>query len=274
VSQATDISFMLAVIAYSMAATLFFVDLIRRSEPAGLPLWARRVLAGGGVCHLVDIVTASIESHRCPVLTSLPLGVSLTALVVVALYLWLARLRRMDAVGSLIAPLVLTLLVGTQFMHASASTPSPPPMLLAAHVTANLLGLALFLTAAGIALFYLLQAHRLKRKKLGKGTGRLPPLDVLDRAQHRLLVAGFPLLTIGIVTGAAFTPDLLETSGATVLRSLLAVAAWVLLAAVLLLRRAVGWTGRRAAWGTIAGAVCMLLVMAVYALRPVVGSGQ
>jgi hypothetical protein len=42
----------------------------------------------------------------------------------------------------------------------------------------------------------------------------------------------------------------------------------VVLAAVLVLRRVAGVRGRRAAYGTLAGVLCVLLVIVVYAVRP------
>ena len=55
--------------------------------------------------------------------------------------------------------------------------------------------------------------------------------------------------------------------GAPLVRSLLGYATWLLLAAVLVLRRAAGVRGRRAAYGTLAGVFCLLLVLVVYVFR-------
>jgi ABC-type uncharacterized transport system permease subunit len=96
---------------------------------------------------------------------------------------------------------------------------------------------------------------------------------VLENIEQRLLLAGFPLLTFGIISGAAFSRSILGGSELALLRVGLAAAGWIMLAAVLVLRRVAGWSGRRAAWGTIAGAACVLLVVVVYALGPVLGGG-
>jgi ABC-type uncharacterized transport system permease subunit len=53
-----------------------------------------------------------------------------------------------------------------------------------------------------------------------------------------------------------------------VMRIILGYATWFLIAAVLLLRGAAGWRGRRAAYGTIAGFACEAAVLAIYLLRP------
>jgi ABC-type uncharacterized transport system permease subunit len=166
-----------------------------------------------------------------------------------------------------VAPLALTFLVGAQFVALNEGPdPSVPRTLLAVHVTANLIGLGLFLLAAAVGAFYLVQERQLKEKRIGWLSAKLPPLDALDHIEHRLLLAGFPLLTLGIVTGAVFAGSM--SAGAEMLRALLAYTTWVLAAGVLLLRVTAGWRGRRAAYGTIAGAVCVVLVILLYAFQP------
>ena len=273
VKQAVLITFTLAVVAYSIATTLFFVGVARQGHVVQAPRWGPLALAIAGMLHLSYIILAAVGSHACPVLSSLPLGVSLTAIMLVALQLWLGHSRRLHALGACIAPLALTLLVGAQFMRREAAPASLPPWLLASHITANLLGLSMFLMAGTAGIFYLVQTRRLKRKEVRQAGLRLPPLDVLSRIERRLLLAGFPLLTFGIISGAFFSRSLLEPSEIAWVRAALAGTAWVLLAAVLVLRGVSGWTGRRAALGTIVGAGCVLMVIVVYAIRPLLQGG-
>jgi ABC-type uncharacterized transport system permease subunit len=136
------------------------------------------------------------------------------------------------------------------------------------HVLANLLGVALFLLAGGAAGLYLVQERRIKAKKLPAGRSVLPPLDTLDRAVHRFLVAGFPLLTLGIVSGTYWAQKLETGSPDEVMRTIFGYATWLLIAGVLLLRAAAGWRGRRAAYGTIAGLACATAVLVIYLVRP------
>jgi ABC-type uncharacterized transport system permease subunit len=95
---------------------------------------------------------------------------------------------------------------------------------------------------------------------------RLPALDALDSTEHRLLLAGFPLQTLGAISGAAFLADL-HMGTAQLLQVILAYGTWVLIAAVLLVRSLLGWHGRRTAYGTVAGAACVMLVLFLYILR-------
>ncbi len=268
----TGIAFYLGVIAYSAAATLYFLELARR-EPAPLRAqWAPRVLGAGALLHATHIVVASLVTRVCPV-ESLHFALSLSALVAVGVYLLVNRRSKLYAMGAVVAPLALTFLVGAQFVGRDPSSVLPfSRTLLVMHIAANVLGVGLFLLSGAAGAFYLVQDRRLRRKKLLGAGSRLPPLDSLDRSSHRLLLAGFPLLTFGVVTGAVFTQKLGELGGAELARSLLGYATWVLLASVLVLRRLGGFGGRRAAYGTLAGVACVLLVLLIYVVHPMGGA--
>jgi len=262
------IAFYLGVIAYSAAATLFFLDLARRDVGNSLGQWAPRLLAIGGALHAVHVVTASLLSKVCPI-DSLHFALSFTALIAVGAYLALRKRARLFALGAFIAPIALTFLVGAQFVgQGSEAVVGVSRTLLMFHIAANVLGVGLFLLAGAAGSIYLVQERRLSTKKRVAALGsRLPALDALDQTAHRLLLAGFPLLTFGVVTGAVFSHQLTSSGSAEALRSFLGYATWLMLGAVLVLRKTAGFRGRKAAYGTIAGVVCMLLVMLLYALR-------
>jgi ABC-type uncharacterized transport system permease subunit len=193
----------------------------------------------------------------------LKFGLSLCGLSVALAYLVLRGRLRIDAIGVAVAPLALTLFVGAEFLHGGGPVTSFPRTLLLMHVAANVLGVGLFLLAGAAGAFYLFQERRLKAKRV-HFHGKLPALDALDSTEHRLLLAGFPLLTFGIVTGAVFASSAPAMSGAGVLRAGLAYTTWLVVASVLVLRSVAGFRGRRAAYGTLAGAACVLLVILVY----------
>lgn len=266
--ELASIAFYLGVVTYSAAATVFFFDLLKGDAGKGPSSYGPRLLLLGGVIHAAHVVAASLLSKVCPV-ESLHFGLSLSALGAVVTYLFLRRRLRLHALGAIVAPLALTFLIGAQFVSAPRSDAELPRGLLAFHIAANLIGIGVFLVAGGSSALYVLLERRLRQKKLGLSptSSRLPPLESLDRAAHRLLLAGFPLLTFGVVTGAVFTQRVGEGDSVAVLRTVLGYATWGLLAAVLLLRQVIGLRGRRAAYGTLAGVVCVLVVLLVYAVR-------
>jgi ABC-type uncharacterized transport system permease subunit len=260
------IAFSLGVVAYSVASTIFFLELLRRDPERAPGLLGPRILVLAAFIHAGHVVAASLLNNVCPV-ESLHFGLSLTALGAVVAYLLLRRRFRLHAVGAIVAPLALTFLIGAQFVSAPRAEADLPRGLLAFHIASNLIGLGVFLVAGGSSALYVFVDRRLRNKKLSRGSSRLPPLEALDRAAHRLLLIGFPLLTFGVVTGAVFTQRVAEGGNAAVLRTVLGYATWGLLAAVLLLRQIIGLRGRRAAYGTLAGVACVLAVLLVYAVR-------
>lgn len=266
------VAFIFGVVAYSVAATLYFVNLAKREGAQSAVLWAPRVQLFASAFHAVHLVMASFVTSTCPV-ASLPFALSLSALVMSLGHVMLAKRYGVAAIGVAIAPLALMFLVAAQFIGGGAHAEGLSPTLLALHVTANLLGLALFLLAGAAGAFYLFQERRLKAKKGRFVFGRLPPLDVLDTAEHRLLLAGFPLLTFGVVTGVVFMQQLAEMSTAGMLRAGLAYLTWFVVAGVLLLRAVAGWRGRRTAYGTLFGTACVLLIIVAYVVRAG-GGGQ
>src|SRR5689334_2183212 len=254
------VAFYAGVVAYSAAATLFFVELARPERTPGTPRWAARALAVGVAMQALPLAADLSGSGAL----SVKFALTLCGVVLAIAYLTLRTRMRIDAIGVVVAPLSLALLVGAQFLTGHGPTTDFPRTLLLMHVAANVLGVGLFLLAGAAGAFYLFQERRLKEKRVTSLQGRLPPLDALDLTEHRLLLAGFPLLTFGIVTGAVFAARLGDMTSAGLARSALAYATWLLVAAVLVLRAVAGWRGRRAAYGTLAGVMCVLLVIGIY----------
>jgi ABC-type uncharacterized transport system permease subunit len=257
-------AFYVVMVVYSAAATLFFVDLARPDVALGPSRWAPRTLTVGVSLHGLYLAMGLAESSVTP--GSLKFALSLCSLAVSALFLLMRRRMRVEALGVAVTPLSLALLVGAEFLRSSGPVTDFPHTLLLMHIAANILGFGLFLLAGAAGGFYLFQERRLKERRTTALQGRLPPLDALDLTEHRLLLAGFPLLTFGIVSGAVFAARLDA-------RAALGYTAWVLVAGVLVLRAVAGWRGRRAAYGTLAGVACTLLVLLFYVVHSNGGGG-
>lgn len=253
------------VVAYATACGLF-VAYLGNDRYARAATIAPRILLVATVLHATHIVASSLVFHVCPV-EGIHFALSVASMLACAIYLALRRRYRIDVVGAFVAPLALTFLLASMLVTLSAPDPRLRRAILPIHVGVNLLGDALFMLAFAAAVAYLLQERRIKEKKLAGFFRKLPPLDALDRAEHRFLLAGFPLLTAGIVTGVYWARDVEAGGAADVARAVFGYTTWLLFAGVLLLRSAAGWRGRRAAYGTIAGFSFAVLVLIVYLLR-------
>jgi ABC-type uncharacterized transport system permease subunit len=129
------------------------------------------------------------------------------------------------------------------------------------HVALATLGMALFFVAAAMSLIYVLQERALKNKRTLAFLDRLPPLDRADRAGLEAMVWGFPLFTLGIVTGMVLSASEYHRVLLFQAKQVFPILAWLIFGTVLLARVARGFRGRRAAYLTMAGFVLGLLTI-------------
>jgi ABC-type uncharacterized transport system permease subunit len=210
---------------------------------------------------------ASLVLRVCPV-EGIHFPMSVASMLMCAAYVVARKRLRVEVAGAFIAPLALTSLMASRFVGRNAEPGEGiKSVILPFHVTLNLFGVALFGLAFSAAALYLVQERLVKSKRIDGMSRRLPPLDALDRAEHRFLLAGFPLLTIGIITGTVWAGRVETGNPAEVLRAVFGYVTWLVIAGVLFLRAAAGWRGRRAAYGTIAGFAFAVLVLILYLTR-------
>lgn len=169
---------------------------------------------------------------------------------------WRSSLRVLGAVVSPIG-FVLTLGVFVFYTQARALPPALQSSWLPVHVTLAFLGNAVFCVAFFASLIYVFQEKQLKGKKMGGVFRHLPALETLDKLNYRSLSWGFPLLTLGIVSGAVWAQHAWGHFWIWEPRPVLSLLSWVLYA-FLLHYRSVGWRGRRAATLTI---VCFTVLL-------------
>ncbi len=258
--------FIATAIVYTLASALYLVRLFRGET--GVGRYARGALLLAAASHIVyfaadastQATAAMPDIHRT--LTFLSLG------VVVAFLLAGLRRRGIDVLGAFLAPVSLVFFLGSRLGRSVAEVPPQVrSMLLPVHVGVSVLGVVAFAIAFAAAIAYVLQERMLRRKQLGGLFQRLPPLDVLDVLGFRSVSVGFPLLTVGIITGAFWTLRIHPDAPPLAPTHVFAIVSWVLFAAVIVLRVAAGWRGRRAAFGTILGFLSSTAVLAGYFLR-------
>lgn len=261
------ILFYVTAATYVVASVLFLRFLVRGTGEAGERLAPRLVAVGAGM-HAAHIVVSSLVLRVCPV-EGIHFPMSVASMLMCVGYLWARSRYRVEVAGAFVAPLALTSLLASRFVAVAEPDKGSVvhSVLVPFHVTMNLVGVALFALAFSAAALYLVQERLLKQKRIDGVSRRLPPLDALDRAEHRFLLAGFPLLTIGIVTGTVWAGRVETGAPSEVLRAVFGYVTWLVIAGVLFLRAAAGWRGRRAAYGTIAGFGFSVVVLVIYLVR-------
>jgi ABC-type transport system involved in cytochrome c biogenesis permease subunit len=137
-------------------------------------------------------------------------------------------------------------------------------------------GVLLLLSAVGVcvgfvaSVMYLVQARRLRQKRPPLGGVRMLSLERLEAMNRRAVNLAFPLLTVGLVVGAALLAHRAEPAQTwTALKFLGAYGLWLVSAVLLYLRYGLHVRGRHLAFGTIAAFALMLATLAV--AHPVAG---
>ncbi len=149
--------------------------------------------------------------------------------------------------------------------------PAAEPMRVAAtpwaiaHGVLMILGGAAIMLATAAAVLYLLADYRLKHKMIMQVLGRIPNVEKLEKLMLSSLWASFLLLAVGVITGIGLICMLSTHMSWSILldwvedpKVICILAAWLLLAAVLLLNRLLLLKARTRAYMTIAVFVLVL----------------
>ena len=257
-------------VLYAVSCGLYLTFLAKGTQPLGR--WGNRALATAAAAHIV-FLGADYAAHGNVPIGDIHQTLSLASLLIVAAYL-LAMLRyRVTVLGAFITPVTLLFFMGAGLGRSVEHVPPDVrSALLPLHIGVNVLGIVAFTLAFAAALAYVIQERLLRQKRIGGLFQRLPALDVLDSLGLRLVTIGFPLLTVGIVTGTIWAVQRQPEAPAITAAQGFALLAWLVFAGVLLLRVAAGWRGRRAAIGTMIGFACAAAVLVGYVLQSAGGT--
>lgn len=266
------ILFALCAAGYAISAALYVAYLAQGSE--GAERWAARVLGAALLGHVGFLAANWAIAGHLPTADIHQALAVMSLLVAIAFLITARSKKRLRVLGAFITPVTLLLFLGAAFRRGVGPVPEPVrSAMLPFHVAVNVLGLVAFALAFAAALAYVIQERQLRRKQLGGLFQRLPELEVLDSLGLRSVLAGFPLLTAGVVTGTIWAVQNSPGSFGLSAAQSFGLLAWLLFAAVLLLRVAAGWRGRKAAIGTMLGFGCTMAVLVGYVLRDGGGVG-
>lgn len=217
-------------------------------------------LLAGFLSHTLGLALLVGQIHQLPV-TTLPQTFSLFAWAIMGSYLTFQLKFNIRILGTFLSPLAVV------FMLLSSAIPSrviPTSQLfksfwLTLHVTTMFIGNAIFALAFCAGIMYLLQERQIKTKSFGLLYRRLPSLETLDSLNYVCLTFGFPLITIGFISGFVYAGAVGRSFWHWDPKEILSVITWLIYAVLLHERLAVGWRGRRAAIMAIIGFSAILL---------------
>jgi cytochrome c-type biogenesis protein CcsB len=246
----------LCIFVYMGSWVLYLLHVAFRKKAMGLA--GDVAVLAGLVLQTLSIGVRWMESHRMGIghapLSNLYESMVFFAWTIALIYLIFVRKLQNRLLGAFVMPLVFLSLASTSLMNPEIQplVPALQSNWLTAHVITCFLGYAAFAVAFSLSLLYLL--------KLRGGEGaegflqaRLPPADLLDDYSYRIIAVGFPMLTLGIITGAAWANEAWGTYWSWDPKETWSLIVWLIYAAYLHARLARGWQGRRAAWLSIIG---------------------
>ena len=222
------------------------------------------LLALGALVHGLAFLALHAAAQPPP-LTDLPAAVSLAAWIAVVFFLTFLRRARLAGLVVVLGPVAFVgaFYAALRLPHSerapfvgSASWPH-------AHVLLGSAGLALFGLAGLAGLFFLVVNRSLKRKRPG-GASRalpLPSLEALDRVNAVAFAAGFPLLTLGLVTGFIWMQHESGRLWTGTAHETWTAVAWSIYAALAALRFVRHQRGREAALASLAGFAFLLFAV-------------
>jgi cytochrome c-type biogenesis protein CcsB len=236
-----------------------FLVYVIRSETS-IHRIAYGLLLAGFLSHTVGLVLLTSHIQQVPV-TTLQHTLSFFAWTIVGSYLALQFKFNIRILGTFVSPLAVV------FMLLSSAIPQqmvPASKLfksfwLALHVGTMFIGNAIFAVAFCAGIMYLIQERQIKNKSFGLLYRRLPSLEMLDALNYVCLTFGFPLITLGLISGFVYAGSVWRSYWHWDPKEILSVITWLIYAVLLHERLAVGWRGKKAAIMAIIGFSAILL---------------
>ncbi|OIP50780.1 MAG: c-type cytochrome biogenesis protein CcsB [Deltaproteobacteria bacterium CG_4_10_14_3_um_filter_60_8] len=214
----------------------------------------RLLLIAAGLAHTCYLVTRYLQAGHTP-LTSNHDAVSFMAWAMTWGFLSFRYRYKVKNFGAFVTPLITLLMVVATL--SSTTVRELPPALqsgwLPVHASIALLANSFLALAFCGGIMYLLLEGEIKKKRFGLFCERLPSLEALDNLNEHCLAVGFPLLTLGIITGSLWAKQAWGSYWHWDPKETWSLITWFLYAALLHQRFTMGWRRRRAAIMAIVG---------------------
>jgi len=270
---ASALFFKATLLFYLLGTTFFLLHLWGRerrgmagSDAATDGRWSRRfaigVTAAGFLCHTVALATR-IHAADYVLFGDRHAALSFVSWAMVLVFLFVEMRRRVHILGSFILPLAFLSLVSASALPNEVRNLNRTlkSAWLGVHTTLSLLGVVAFALAFVAGLMYLTQERLLKAKRFGPLYDKLPPLDLLDQWNAAAILTGFPLFTLGIISGALWSQYAVGILWAPDNpKQLLAIGIWVFYLITLHGRVTIGWRAKRAARLAVVGFAGVILI--------------
>jgi len=254
----------LPALLYAASATAYLAHFARRNPGTGR--LASGLLGGAVLAHTFLIGMQTMQAGYAPLMGTTA-AVSAFVWLLALAYLYVELTTEERAMGVFVTTLLALLAILPAIdPEAAARPPLLRSPLFTLHVLSMLLAYASFALAFVIGITYVLLYKEIRAKHLGFFYARLPSLQVLDAMNARAVIVGWLFLTCGLAIGGLWATQIggspdprAQAMSIGDPKILVALVSWVIYSFALFARRAIGWSGRRAAWLSALAFVVVLL---------------
>jgi cytochrome c-type biogenesis protein CcsB len=257
----SSLLFNVTTFSYLVSMLVFFAFLASKNRIVGLT--ASCVAYFGFIVQTVAIILRWRESYAMGVghapLSNLYESVVFFSWTIILIYGFIELKYKYRVVGAFVVPFALLGMAWAQTGLESGIEPLVPALQsnwLLYHVITCFLGYAAFAVACGISIMYLIKEKQEGAAGNASAGGLLamfPSIKILDDLNYKSIMIGFPLLTLGIITGAAWANYAWGTYWSWDPKETWSLIVWLIYAAFLHARITRGWVGRRAAILSVVG---------------------
>ncbi len=249
-----------------MAAMVIYLAYLAFRRPLVARL-ATIILLAGFLAQTVAIGLRWYESYELGIghapMSNLYESLVFFSWTIIMLYLYIEYKYKLSILGAFVTPFAY---LGMAYATISPSVneniqplvPALQSNWLISHVVTCFLGYAAFAVSCGVSFTYILKKRYEDRQGTGGVMAAFPASQVLDELVYKAIAVGFPLLTIGIVTGAAWANYAWGTYWSWDPKETWSLITWFIYAAFLHARVTRGWRGVKAATLSIVGFVAVL----------------
>jgi cytochrome c-type biogenesis protein CcsB len=259
--MSSSLLFNITTFAYLVSMVVFFAYLASKNKSVGL-VGSLAAYAGFAV-QTIAILLRWKESYdmgrgHAP-LSNLYESVVFFAWTIILIFGILDIKYKYRVIGAFVVPFALLGMSWAQLGLDKDIQPLVPALQsnwLLYHVITCFLGYAAFAVACGISIMYLIKVRQEESEGTSPAGGIIatfPSSKVLDDLNYKSIMVGFPLLTIGIITGAAWANYAWGTYWSWDPKETWSLIVWFIYAAFLHARITRGWVGKKAAILSIAG---------------------